>query len=223
MPVPSTNPIEQSSSKSTPWLELAIVIVLYIGIHLLIPNLSQILVIALVVYMIVESKLRHRTRADFGINYRGIPSGVRNNLGWILLVTFGTQMLFIFGEKFFLPEAFVHLIARVPLDISKLSMGLIVSIALATFLEEVLFRAFFQTRIRGFVKPAVAIGLTSLIFALAHFSPGPALIVFVDLLSVFVDSVIFGIVFERSKNVFVSWIPHFLADIFAILLLILIK
>jgi hypothetical protein len=44
-----------------------------------------------------------------------------------------------------------------------------------------------------------------------HFSIGPALIVIFDLLSVFIDSTFFGIIFQRSHNVFVAWIAHFLA------------
>jgi membrane protease YdiL (CAAX protease family) len=63
-----------------------------------------------------------------------------------------------------------------------------------------------------------------LVFAALHFAPGPALVVFVDLAMVLVDSLIYGVIFARSNNVFVSWAAHFLADIAGVVfLLALIK
>jgi membrane protease YdiL (CAAX protease family) len=209
--------------KSSPWWEIVIVIVAYLGISITLPELKQILAIPLILYMIIESWLRHRTWAENGFSFRTIPSGLRQTFMWFLLVVFGTQALFIFGGYFFLPDLFAHIIGRVPMDIGSLNASLFISIAIATFLEELNFRALFQNRLSAFVSPAVAIGLVSLVFAIGHYSPGPALIVFIDLLSVFVDSLIYGIIFQRSKNVFVSWIPHYLADIFSIVVLILIK
>jgi hypothetical protein len=41
---------------------------------------------------------------------------------------------------------------------------------------------------------------------------------------VLVDSIIYGVIFARSNNVFVSWAAHFLADIAGVVfLLALIK
>jgi uncharacterized protein len=218
----SVNPGSRPT-KTAPWWEIVIVIVLYLIIGYFVPSLSQILSVPLILYMIVEAILRHRTWADFGFTFRNFPSGFVKTFGWFLLVAFGLQAVYIFCDKFFLPEVFTHLLARVPMDIGTLSVGLVISIAVATFLEEVIFRALFQTRLNFFLNSAAAIALTSLVFALGHFSPGPALIVFVDLFTVFIDSLIYGIIFKRSQNVFVAWIAHFLADMFAIVLMILIR
>jgi membrane protease YdiL (CAAX protease family) len=223
MSASSSVKVESRPSKPAPWWEIVAVIVLYLGISILVPGLKQILALPLIIYMVIESWLRHRTWADNGFSIHSILGGFRKTFGWFLLVAFGTQAFFVFGEYFFLPDVFAHLAARVPWDMSSLTASLIINIAIATFLEELLFRALFQNRLSAFVSPAMAIGLVSLVFAIGHFSPGPALVVFVDLLSVFVDSLIFGIIFQRSRNVFVAWIPHFLADIFAIILLLLIK
>ncbi len=84
--------------------------------------------------MVIESWLRHRTWADNGFSIHGILGGFRKTFGWFLLVAFGTQTLFIFGEYFFLPDVFEHLAERVPLDISSLTASLLISLAIATFL-----------------------------------------------------------------------------------------
>jgi len=212
-----------NQSKSGPWWEIVVVIIVYLGLSIAFPGLKQVLALPLILYMIIESRLRHRTWAENGFSIRSIPSGLHQTFFWFLLVAFGTQAIFILGGYFFLPEVFTHLTSRVPMDISSLNASLFISIGIATFLEELLFRALFQNRLSAFVSPAIAIGLASLVFTLGHYSPGPALVVFVDLLSVFVDSLIYGIIFQRSSNVFVSWIPHYLADIFSIVVLILIK
>jgi len=219
----TTTTLNIPRSQAAPWWEIVLVMAIYLTLAQLFPGMREILAIPLVLYMVVESILRHRTRAENGFGFRNILSGLRQNIGWVLLASIASQALTILGEKYLLPDIFTHIFGRVPYDISSLTVSLFVSIAIATFLEELLFRALFQNRLSAFVSPAVAVGIVSLVFAFAHFSPGPALIVFFDLLGVFTDSIIFGIIFQRSKNVFVAWIPHFLADIFAIILLIWVR
>ena len=214
---------ESRSTKPAPWWEIVIIIALYLIIGFIMPSLKQILAVPLIIYMIVEGLLRHRTWADFGFNFRSIPSGLFKTLGWILLVVIGTQALYAFGAKLFLPEVFTHLIARIPMNISAISVSLLITLAIATFLEEVIFRGLFQNRLNMFLNTTVAIVVTSLVFAVAHFSTGPAIVVMFDLVGVFIDSVIFGIIFQRSRNVFVSWSAHYLADIVGIILIMLLR
>ena len=168
--------VDSRPSNPAPWWEIVIVIALYLSISIFIPGLKQILALPLIAYMVIESWLRHRTWADNGFSIRSIFDGFRKTFGWFLLVAFGTQALFFFGVYFFLPDVFVHLAGRVPWDMSSLTASLFISIAIATFLEELLFRALFQNRLSTFVSPAAAIGLVSFVFALEHFSPGPALV-----------------------------------------------
>ena len=214
---------ESRSTKPAPWWEIVIIIALYLIIGFIMPSLKQILAVPLIIYMIVEGLLRHRTWADFGFNLRSIPSGLFKTLGWILLVVIGTQALYAIGAKLFLPEVFTHLIARIPLDISAISVSLLITLAIATFLEEVIFRGLFQNRLSMLLNPMVAIVVTSLVFAVAHFSAGPTIVVIFDLVGVFIDSVIFGIIFQRSRNVFVSWSAHYLADIVGIILIMMLR
>jgi len=45
-------------------------------------------------------------------------------------------------------------------------------------------------------------------------------IVVYDIETIFIDSIIFGIIFNRTKNIFASWIGHILADLVGIVLLL---
>lgn len=214
---------ETTSTPSGPWWEIVIVMGLYLFVALFVKGLALIISFLLLLYILVEARLRHRTWADYGFSLRSIPAGIRKTLGWALLVIFGTQVFFVFGEYFFLPDVFQHIAARLPFDLNAINASLVITLVIGTFLEELVFRALFQNRLSAFVSPGAAIALAALAFALAHYSPGPALVVCVDLLSVFVDGVIYGLIYQRSRNIFVSWIPHFLGDVVALCLLLALK
>jgi membrane protease YdiL (CAAX protease family) len=55
-----------------------------------------------------------------------------------------------------------------------------------------------------------------------HYSPGPVLILAVDLGMIFIDSILYGVLFARSKNILVVWLAHLLGDIFGLLALTLL-
>ncbi|MFL0554903.1 MULTISPECIES: CPBP family intramembrane glutamic endopeptidase [Paenibacillus] len=78
-----------------------------------------------------------------------------------------------------------------------------------------LFRGLLQERLNWYVKPYFAIPLTSMIFALMHVSQGSVQIVSIDLISVFLDSLVFGIIYYQTRNVWVSWLAHFAANLLA--------
>jgi membrane protease YdiL (CAAX protease family) len=65
-----------------------------------------------------------------------------------------------------------------------------------------------------------AIVITSLIFALGHFSTGSPTVILYDLAWIFVDSVIYGLIFYKTKNVYLCWISYFLANACGILVLL---
>jgi uncharacterized protein len=219
----STNISTFSESHSaSPWWEIVLVMAISLGIGLINPGLKIIGVLIPVIYLIIEGRLRHRTWMENGFNLKSFPKGVIANLGWILLVGVGTQALAVFGAFAWLPEYSQHVIGRLPLDISTLSISVIIALLISTLGEEIIYRGLFQNRISAFLPVSAAIALSSLIFGLMHYSPGPTLVVLVDVSLVIVDSVIYGIIFARSRNIFVSWAAHFLADVVGMAFLLML-
>ncbi|HVN54334.1 MAG TPA: CPBP family intramembrane glutamic endopeptidase, partial [Anaerolineaceae bacterium] len=172
-----------------------------------------------IAYMIIEGRFRRRTWAENGFNLKAFPRDLVKNLGWVLLVGVVLQAASVYGAYLFLPEYSAHVMARLPLDAHSLSAAVVISLLIATLGEEVIYRAFFQNRLGAFLPIPAAIGLSSLVFALMHYTPGPFLVVLVDVALVLVDSVIYGLIFARTKNVFCSWTAHFLADVVGLLFL----
>jgi membrane protease YdiL (CAAX protease family) len=221
----STTTFAVPKSKTVnPWWEILLVMVVSLGISLVVPSLKIVGILLPVAYLIVERPLRKRSWTEAGFNIKSIPQGLLRNLGWILLVGVGTQALSVFGTYYFLPDYLAHVLARLPFDMHTHSVAVIVTLLVSTLGEELIFRGLFQKHISAFLPVPAAIGLSTLVFALMHYASGPFVIVFVDLALVAVDSVIYGIIFARSNNVFVAWAAHFLADLCGMaFLLMLVK
>ncbi len=85
--------------------------------------------------------------------------------------------------------------------------------------EEMTYRTLIQGRLTPFIGIPAAIGVASLLFGLAHFAPGPGLVVSVDVGLIMVDSILYGIMFARRNNLWVVWLAHLLGDILGLLAL----
>ncbi|MCR5663261.1 MAG: CPBP family intramembrane metalloprotease [Oscillospiraceae bacterium] len=76
--------------------------------------------------------------------------------------------------------------------------------------EEIEFRAFFVGKgMKRFSFWPVAIA-GAVLFAAAHYAAGPAGIVAWDLAGIFIDAILFAILYRRTGNCLISFIPHFL-------------
>jgi membrane protease YdiL (CAAX protease family) len=76
--------------------------------------------------------------------------------------------------------------------------------------EEIEYRAFFVGKgmKRFSFWPAAIAG--AVLFAAAHYAAGPAGIVAWDLGAIFIDAILFAILYRRTGNCLISFIPHFL-------------
>src|SRR5665648_385009 len=101
------------------------------------------------------------------------------------------------------------------MNISQI-IPLLTMILFGTFAEEIVYRGFFQERISWFIKPSYAIVLVSIVFGMMHYSSGYIPIVVYDIGTIF----IVRIIFNRTKNIFASWIGHILVDLVGIVLLL---
>ena len=76
--------------------------------------------------------------------------------------------------------------------------------------EEIEFRAFFVGKgMKQLPFWSVAI-VGAVLFAAAHYAAGPAGIVARDLGGIFIDAILFAILYRKTGNCLISFIPHFL-------------
>ncbi|MCR4712454.1 MAG: CPBP family intramembrane metalloprotease, partial [Clostridia bacterium] len=75
--------------------------------------------------------------------------------------------------------------------------------------EEIEYRAFFVGKcMKRFPFWPVAVA-GAVLFAAAHYAAGPVGIVAWDLGGIFIDAILFSILYRRTGNCLISFIPHF--------------
>lgn len=180
-------------------------------------------ILAPIVYLLVERVIRKRTFREIGFNFKNIGKDVKENWKLIILVSVVLNLLTVIIAIVFFPEYFKHVVSRVSPILSFNSIAiLIVQFLILGLGEEIAFRGFLQGRLSWFIKPTYAIIITSSIFALLHYSSGTAMIVGFDLFSVFINSLIYGVIFLRTNNIFASWTAHVLVNLVGIIVVTLI-
>lgn len=201
--------------------ETLLVLLVSLGLGLIDPGLKIFSILLPVAYLIIERRLRKRPWRELGFDLKGFPAALKANWWLVVLAVFVMQVLAVFGTRAFLPEFITHVVERLPINIHNGWMILIPSLLLTTLGEEIVYRGFFQERLTWFIKAPLAIGIISVVFALMHYSPGPLGVVVVDLGLIVIDSILYGAIFARSKNIFMCWMAHALADIVGVGLLLL--
>ena len=78
--------------------------------------------------------------------------------------------------------------------------------------EEIEYRAFFVGKgMKRFSFWPVAVA-GAVLFAAAHYAAGPAGIVAWDLGAIFIDAILFAILYRKTGNCLISFVPHFLSN-----------
>ena len=142
---------------------------------------------------------------------------------WLILLPVLSGVCTILISKIILPEFYLHVLERVKpmLSLDKILL-LILELLFLSLLEEIVFRGFLQNEISKMTKPIWGIVIVSILFAVGHYSAGAIFIVIYDLATIFIDSVIFGMIYEKTKKIYLCWISHFMANFVGMIILLLL-
>ena len=105
-----------------------------------------------------------------------------------------------------------HVLGRINVpDLGQLPL-LLFSQTVSVLGEEIEFRAFFVGKgmKRFSFWPAAIVG--AVLFAAAHYAAGAAGIVAWDLGGIFIDAILFAILYRKTGNCLISFIPHFVSN-----------
>jgi uncharacterized protein len=213
-------PLSASPRKASPavLMETVVVLVLVLGATLLNSDLATLASVAAIVYLLIERQWRHRGWDELGLSLKTVGTSLRQNWHLILLVSVVIQFVVVWTARAFWPALLTHITERLPFDASQW-LAFLPLLLLATFMEEMVYRAFFQERLSWFMPLPAALAGVTVLFGLVHYSPGPFAIVLADILLVMLDSLLYGLIFARGRNVLVAWLAHCLADVMALLLI----
>ena len=200
-------------------IEVLAILFITVGGILLFPALQMLFVLLSIGYLLVERRLRGRSWVEIGFKFSTFWDDLKKNWWLILLSGLLLQLAVIFWAQNYFPEFLQHVISRLPFGSDMNWATLLPMLAFSLLGEELTYRSLFQGRLTPFLSGGLAILVASLTFGVVHFASGSPLVVAVDIGLIVVDSILYGIIYLRSGNVLVSWLAHFLADVFSLTIL----
>lgn len=173
-----------------------------------------------VIGLFVFKRVEKLSFDDVGLGSRSIKSIRRPIVGLLMVMPTIMNFLVIFLSKFILPDYVDHVVSRSEgmLSVSVLPL-LMLQLAVFALGEEIAWRAFFQKQLQKFLPFALTLVASSILFALGHLTSGNLMIVIYDLVFVFVNSLFYGMIFQKTNSIWLSACAHFIANTFAVIIL----
>jgi uncharacterized protein len=181
------------------------------------PKIFGIVSILPLIYFFIENRVRKKKDVIF--KHKEFLKDLKSS--WLPFITVALilQGFYFLIFTHFSPELLSHVKERTTI-ITSFDIKLVLTLMVLAIIEEIVFRGLFQKRLNLKLNPLYSILITSVVFTLLHISEGSPMVVFVDLTTVFIDSVFFGYLFYKTNNLYVSWLAHSIGNIMAAFLLI---
>ena len=171
-----------------PFYEMALLVAAILVSSFFIPEIKGLIAILPIIYFIIEGWIRKRSSESIGFHHKTFLSGLKKSWPLVLFVSVVLQVAYFLLYTNIFPEVLVHVLERADF-IQTMNGKLIIGLLVLALGEEMVFRGLVQKRLSWIIKPSYAILLSSIIFALVHISSGAPIVVFIDLATVFIDSV----------------------------------
>lgn len=159
---------------------------------------------------------------------RGAESGLRFNtiaadlkkpgvILWMLLPSVSGIVTLVVGNLIFGGDFVAHVMGRTEsiLSFDKIAL-LIVQVIIAAFGEEIAYRGFFFGKGSKIVPIWLCAVVSSVCFAAGHLATGNIGVVAYDIIAVFIDSLIFSVIYHKSGNCVISTFSHILGNAISI-------
>lgn len=187
-------------------------------------NISSACIFIGIAFFFINKRIEKESAKTSSLDIKGIESSLKNIKIWFWLplpIVMNTICILI--SISFLPEYIKYETARagafVPIEISITSILLFFVFALG---EEIAWRSFFQKQLSKLMSFIPVLIFSSILFTLGHFEQGNLIIVVYGLLFTFINSILYGIIFHKTNNAWVSAIAHFASNIFTVIVFVLL-
>lgn len=185
-------------------------------------NIAGISVLIGVVFFFINKALEKQSFRDSGFDMNAIGTNFKDKkiCIWVVLPLI-MDVVCIVISKLFLPEYTEHVLARTETFVSFDKVILLAfQFAVLALGEEIAWRAFFQNQLSKTLPIIPVLLIFSVLFSFGHFAEGNIIIVAYDIFFIFINSILYGIIFHKSNNAWISAISHFIANLFSVIFLI---
>ena len=175
-------------------------------------------------FFIVEAVCKERG-PESGLRFKTVFADLKKPrvIVWALLPTASGILSAAAGNLLFGGEYADHVLGRAGavLSFDKIAL-LIVQVVVAAFGEEIAYRGFFLGKAMKKLPFWLCAVVSSAVFAAGHTAEGSAKVVAYDVTFVFVDSLIYSVVYRKTGNCVISAISHIVANAAAIVALLIL-
>ncbi len=185
---------------------------------------AQVLIISGIALFFIVEAVEKTPDEESGLRFKTFFSDLKKpGVILLILVSVALTLIEMFLDKWVFGDELVkHVLERASIMTNTSVMVVLVNQIFVVLGEEIGFRGFFVGKgMKNFPFWPVAI-VSALTFAFAHFTAGPVAIVARDLAGIFIDAVIFAVLYRKTNNCLISCVPHFLGNMLGYLLIPLI-
>lgn len=165
-------------------------------------------------FFITEAAAKARG-AESGLRFNTILTDIRKPgvIIWMLLPVVSAVITLVVGNLIFSKEFVSHVMGRTGsmLSFDKIAL-LIGQIIIAAFGEEIAFRGFFFGKSTKFFPVWLCAVASSVVFAAGHIAAGNIGVVAYDVATIFIDSLIFSVIYHKTGNCVISTFSHILGN-----------
>ena len=165
-------------------------------------------------FFIVEA-VGKTPRAESGLRFHTIAADLKKPgvILWALLPAVSGIVTLVVGNLIFGGEFVAHEMRRTGAILSFDKTALLIGqVIIAAFGEEIAYRGFFLGKGAKIFPFWLCAVVSSAVFAAGHIAPGNIGLVAYDVAGVFIDSLIFSVIYHKSGNCIISTFSHILGN-----------
>ena len=170
--------------------------------------------VGILFFFLVEAAEKPRPE-DSGLRFNTILADLKKTgvLLWMLLPMVSSAATLLVGNLIFGRGFVDHVLGRTSAILSFGQIPLLVGqVILAAWGEEIAFRGFFVGKAMKKYPFWLCAVVSSLVFAAGHIAVGSAALVLFDIATIFIDSILYAIIYRRSGNCMISTFSHILCN-----------
>ena len=168
-----------------------------------------------IAFFFIAEAVGKTPRSESGLRFHTIVEDIKKPgvILWMLLPIMSGIVTLVVGNLIFSGEFVAHEMGRAGsiLSFDKIAL-LIGQVIIAAFGEEIAYRGFLLGKGMKILPFWLCAIVSSLIFAAGHIAPRNIGVVLYDVAGVFIDSLIFSMVYRKSGNCVISTFSHILGN-----------
>ena len=207
----------ENSKKSVGLTIIGVAIMILLTVTKVVPSskIAGYSVFVGIAFFFITEAVSKTPNAESGLRFNTIPADLKKPgvIAWLLLPSVSGVVTLIVGNLIFSGEFAAHEMGRAGSILSFDKTALLIGeVIIAAFGEEIAYRGFFLGKgMKRFPFWLCAV-VSSAVFAAGHIAAGNIGVVLYDVAAVFIDSLIFSVIYHKSGNCVISTFSHILGN-----------